>query len=559
MSRYHCEISRRNGGIWVSDLGSINGISVNGERTAEGRISDGDELKVGLVSFRVTTVSKPANEPADPSPPVELSRMLTATLNPWKPSWTSRAPEDRTRAESDLVVLLELCRALQARLPVEEIAQRLLDQLQRALPFGCGAVSLVDVGSSRASEIIKLPANHDVEIDPSVDLGGQPHLGPERIIAPLIVNQTHLGTLLVTSDGRNEFDAEHHQLATAAAAATAAAIDNARREQRLALRLALLEQERSSSAELAGDSPQAQSIRRGIEALGASAAPGLILGPAGIGKDAAARAIHAKSLFSEGPLIFARCLGHPQDQLERLLFGVESDNQSRRGWIDQAAGGTICLERVDGLGPQLQQRVRAVIELGEYSRHGGSAAFPVRCRILASAPEGLEKDVATGAFSGELFNALRGLTVTMPGLRTRPSDLPAIAQIMAAELSERAGRPLDGISNAALVALTLYGWPDNVRELESVIRSAELRRTTNYIELEDLPDEVAETVNPEAAGGYHHEVREARRQIILAAFESARGNHNSAAELLRINRTYLHRLIRNLELKDELNRRFGKS
>ncbi len=282
------------------------------------------------------------------------------------------------------------------------------------------------------------------------------------------------------------------------------------------------------------------------------------MGPPGVGKYPAARAIHAKSGFAEGPLVAGRCLGPPPEELGRLIFGVESPEAFTPGWFDQAEGGTLCLDRIEGLDQQLQQRVLYALEVGEFSREGGSAAVPVRCRVLATAGEELDVAVASGDFSDRLYNRLRGLTLHVPGLRDRPADIAVMALPLAAELAEREGRAFDGISEAALVALTLYEWPDNVRELECAMRSAEFRRLTSRIELEDLPAEVAETVNPAAPGGYHHEVREARREIILKALERVRGSHSAAADLLRVNRTYLHRLIRNLDLRDEMAKRFDR-
>src|SRR5690606_4220378 len=106
-------------------------------------------------------------------------------------------------------------------------------------------------------------------------------------------------------------------------------------------------------------------------------------------------------------------------------------------------------------------------EVGEFLREGGSTAVPMRCRVLATAGESLEIAVASGDFSDRLYTRLRGMTLRIPGLRERPGDIAVMAHTVAAELAEREGNRFEGISEAALVALTLYEWPDNVRELES--------------------------------------------------------------------------------------------
>lgn len=558
VSRYHCEIALRKGDLWVVDLGSSNGISVNDDRAVERRLAHGDELTVGLVRFRVESDDGPPQTKNSGAPPVKLSRMHTVVLNPSNAAWLPQIQQDSGRAERDLRVLLELCRALQSRLPVREIVQRLMDLLERALPFGCGTLILVDPATGRELETTKHPDDHEALFDLSPGLQGRGALSDQTITAPLVVNRTILGAVCVQSNGEAAFDRDHFHLAVAAASAAAAAIENSRRESQLSMRAELLERERSWEADLAGKSPQAELIRRRVEAVAASAAPALITGPSGIGKDGAGAAIHSKSAFAGGPFVLARVLGRSQDTLAKLMFGVASGGEIQQGWFDQAAGGTLFLDRIEGLEAELQQRFYAALETGEYAREGDASVARARCRILCSAGENIESLVASGEFYSELYLRLRGLTIEMPGLRERPSDIREMAHALASAFSKRSGRNFDDIAEEALVALTLYEWPDNVRELESVIRTAELRRTTSRIELEDLPAEVAEVLDPDAPGGYHHEVREARRQIIRTAMEKARGSYSAAADLLRINRTYLHRLIRNLDLRDELAARFDR-
>lgn len=558
VSRYHCEITLRKGDVWVVDLGSSNGISVNDERTIERKLSNGDELTVGLVRFRIEADEAQSHISNSGAPPVKLSRMHTVVLQPGNSAWLPQIRQESGRAERDLRVLLELARALQARLPVQEIVQRLMDLLERALPFECGTLLLLDPLAGRELATTKLPDDHEVEFDFTPGLEGRGMLSGRTITAPLVVNRTILGAVSVRSDGVSEFDSDHLHLVAAAASTAAAAIENSRREQQLAAKADLLDRERSWEADIAGGSAHAELIRRRVEAMAASAAPVLIVGPPGIGKDGVGVAIHTRSAFSEGPYVLGRVLGRDPETLARLMFGVASGSEVQQGWFDQAEGGTLFLDRIEGLDWELQQRFYALLETGEYAREGDASVARARCRILCSAGENIESLVAAGEFYSELYLRLRGLLIEMPGLRERPSDIGEMAHILATSFSKRSGRVFDGISEAAQVALTLYEWPDNVRELESVIRTAELRRTTTKIELEDLPAEVAEALDPDAPGGYHHEVREARRQIIRTAMEKARGSYSAAADLLRINRTYLHRLIRNLDLRDELANRFGR-
>jgi hypothetical protein len=170
----------RDGELWVVDLGSINGIAVNGQRSLEQKVRDGDELTVGLVRFRINTGEDPTGGALKEAPPVKLSRMHTAVLDPTGATWIPRLTLGDSGAEKHLVVLLELCRALQARLPVHEITQRLLDLLERALPFGGGCVVLVDSETGKPMQLTKLPRNQDADLDASAGLQPRFPFWPSR-------------------------------------------------------------------------------------------------------------------------------------------------------------------------------------------------------------------------------------------------------------------------------------------------------------------------------------------------------------------------------------------
>lgn len=557
VSRYHCEIVLRRGALWVADLGSANGILVNDQRVEESEVSDGDEITVGLARFRLSVGDDSTKTDLDWSPEVALSRMHTVVLDPAKAAYLPSAPPGESRAERDLQVLLDLCLALQARLPAGESALRLLESLQKALPYRAGMVVLTEPGTGRVVRRDVLPSDHDGALDVSEALEGRSQIEGGRLTTPLIVNRNCVGAVAVESDGRAELDRQHLNLAAAAAAVTAAAIDNANRQTRLTLRARLLEEERFGGAVLAGDSAAAREVRRRIEDAAASGSPVLIQGPPGIGKEVAARSIHTQSASGEGPFVHVRCLVHTQDELERILFGVESAVSVKPGAFEHAEGGTLLLDRIEGFGPELQTRFLEVLDRGEYFRLGGTERLLVRFRTIVAARLELTDWARTGKFLHELYLRISERRLVMKGLRERPADIPAIATAVAHTLSDRAGRPFMGITNSAMAALTMYDWPDNARELERVLQVAEGRRAGTEIELEDLPEDVAEALNPDLRGGYHEEVREARRQIILNAMERARCSYSEAAEILKINRTYLHRLISNLDLRDEIAERCG--
>jgi Nif-specific regulatory protein len=144
----------------------------------------------------------------------------------------------------------------------------------------------------------------------------------------------------------------------------------------------------------------------------------------------------------------------------------------------------------------------------------------------------------------------------MPPLRDRQEDIPLLAKYFAAKYGEKCNRRVTGISAEAQARLRGYDWPGNVRELENALERAVVLGTTDHILLEDLPESVLESEPPASAPAtrYHEAVAQTKRQIILNAMQQAKGSYTEAAKLLGVHPNYLHRLIRNLNLKEQLKK-----
>jgi Nif-specific regulatory protein len=173
-------------------------------------------------------------------------------------------------------------------------------------------------------------------------------------------------------------------------------------------------------------------------------------------------------------------------------------------------------------------------------------------RVIAATNANLEEKVRNGTFRRDLFYRLNVVTIRMPALRDRRNDIQLLANYFAAKHAGKTKRKIVGVSPAARTLLMQYDWPGNVRELENAIERAVVLGSGDLILPEDLPEALLES--PVASAGpvaeYHAGVRKAKKQIILNAMEKAAGSYTEAAKLLGIQANYLHRLARNLNLKD---------
>jgi DNA-binding NtrC family response regulator len=173
--------------------------------------------------------------------------------------------------------------------------------------------------------------------------------------------------------------------------------------------------------------------------------------------------------------------------------------------------------------------------------------------VLAATDRDLEEEMRVGKFRQELYYRLNVVSVESPALRHRPEDIPDLARYFAARYATRYNSPIRGVSAEAEDCLCRYSWPGNVRELQNAIERAVVLGESDMILPDDLPESIVEVrgLPPNSPMNFHGAVREAKRRLINEALEQAKGNHAEAARLLGINRTYLHRLIRNLQLESE--------
>ncbi|MFH1730799.1 MAG: sigma-54 dependent transcriptional regulator [Planctomycetota bacterium] len=225
----------------------------------------------------------------------------------------------------------------------------------------------------------------------------------------------------------------------------------------------------------------------------------LILGETGVGKERLAMAIHGEGRRSEGPFVAVNCGALPETLLESELFGHEEGaftgaTRARRGMFELAHRGTIFLDEVGEMPLHLQVRLLRVLQEHKIQRLGSERSIEVEVRVIAASNRDVEAEVETRRFRKDLYYRLSVVTLTIPPLRERREDIPALVQNYMEYLRPQVGRDVTRIADEALHALTEYAWPGNVRELINVIERAMLLCDKDTITLNDLPQTISSLV-----------------------------------------------------------------
>jgi transcriptional regulator with GAF, ATPase, and Fis domain len=366
---------------------------------------------------------------------------------------------------------------------------------------------------------------------------------------------------LDTQEPDVHFDKDHLQLVSAIAAITAVAIENARHFEWLESENRRLLADVNIEHSMVGESATMRQVYQVIAKVAPTDSTVLISGESGTGKELVARAIHANSKRAQQPFVAVNCAALAESLLESELFGHEKGSFTgaigmKRGRLEIAEGGTVFLDEIGELAPPMQVKLLRVLQEHEFERVGATRTIKADIRLIAATNRDLEEAIAAGTFRQDLYYRLNVVQLEMPALRERREDIPLLANYFAAKHGERCNRRVLGISPEAQTRLLAYDWPGNVRELENAIERAVVLGSTELLLPEDLPEAVLETQagRTSSTTKYHDALGQTKQQIILQAIQQANGNITEAAKLLGVHANYLHRLIRNLNLKDRLKK-----
>jgi DNA-binding NtrC family response regulator len=216
----------------------------------------------------------------------------------------------------------------------------------------------------------------------------------------------------------------------------------------------------------------------------------------------------------------------------------------------------LFLDEVGELSPAIQVKLLRVLQEREFSRLGSNLLIPVNARILFATHRNLREMTQAGAFRKDLFFRVNVMNIHVPPLRERTEDIPTLARHFLTKYAKEYQKPVDGIVSDAMELLVEYSWPGNVRELENVIQRAVILANGNELTVAELPDVIRQIVEdieaPDSPGTFDDLVRQFKISLAHQTIVECSGNKALAARKLKISRTYLHRLIREIENRDAL-------
>jgi two-component system NtrC family response regulator len=294
-------------------------------------------------------------------------------------------------------------------------------------------------------------------------------------------------------------------------------------------------------ANIVGESPELQAVFDVVKRAAPTRATVLVLGESGTGKELIAQAIHEESPRREKHFVKVNCAALSESLLESELFGHEKGSFTgaigrREGRFELADGGTLFLDEIGDVTPGLQVKLLRVLQQQEFERVGGTQTVKVDVRVVAATNKDLEGEVKAGKFREDLFYRLNVVSVTLPPLRRRKSDIPQLVAFFIEKYSADHGKKISGLAPGTLNALLSHDWPGNVRELGNVVERAVVLARGEQLTADDLPPTMRGP-RPRAKtdglipGATLYEIE---REAILRTLELVDGSTSRAAEILGI-------------------------
>jgi Nif-specific regulatory protein len=585
VSRRHCIIKREDSLFKISDLESLNGTFVNDLPVKDRYLEHGDRLRIGDYTF--SFLLHDGDIPRASSTVLLDESKVTTGAN----TLQLRITDAFHLMARDLSALMKISTTINSVRGLEDLQRQLLELIFEVVPAERGAILLTEDDLNDFSSIFGLDRqegpNREVRVSRTItervlregisflsnDLQQNDALGEsESLIAsriqallcvPLMLFEKAVGVIyLYTSDALTRFDKDQLQLVTAISGIAAVALENARHFEWLVSENQRLQEDIQVEHNMIGESQRMRDVYQFIARVAPTSSTVLILGESGTGKELAARAIHLNSPRKAKAFVAVNCAALTETLLESELFGHEKGAftgavAQKKGKLEVADGGTLFLDEVGEMPALLQAKLLRVLQEREFERVGGTRTLKVDIRLIAATNKDLEEAIRQGTFRQDLYYRLNVVSLSMPPLRERREDIPLLASYFVQKYSDKCNRKVRGISSEARARLTNYDWPGNVRELENAIERGVVLGTTDLILPEDLPEAALETATPVSSSGvtnYHEAVTEAKKQLILKAVEQADGNYTEAAKLLGVHPNYLHRLIRNMNLRPELKK-----
>lgn len=318
------------------------------------------------------------------------------------------------------------------------------------------------------------------------------------------------------------------------------------------------------SKQMIGKSDKMIKISNLIEQVAPSKTSVLILGENGVGKEVIANLIHDFSNRKSNPFIKVHCAALSENLLESELFGHEKGAftgaiKEKKGRFELANKGTIFLDEIGEISPNIQVKLLRVIQEKSFERVGGEKTINVDVRIIAATNRNLKKEVEEGRFREDLYYRLNVVQITVPPLRERKEDILLMMSSFIQNFSEENEKNIKEITKKAKTALYNYNWPGNVRELKNVLEAAVVLSKDGIIDINDLPPYLK---NEDELGNFLKikmpaTMDEIEKEAIISTLALANGNKSKTAEMLNMNRKTLYAKLNELEILTSTNEKIG--
>ncbi|HJN46837.1 MAG: sigma-54-dependent Fis family transcriptional regulator [Acidobacteria bacterium] len=591
VSREHCLIKEDAEDGWtVVDRDSANGTFVNDRHVKEHRLRDGDQIAVGQTTLVIFLHPEPEPKASVTLDDADVLADQTIKLREADALYLKPAKADLPATSGvgrDLSTLLNVSRVISSIRSSTQIQRQLVKLILQAVPAERCTLVRLDHGrldlesavtcdkrppsdepsslSRRTLERVLQDGSGIVCNDVQTgDMKSSATLVRARVSSvlcvPITAAEEKLGIIyLDTRDPAVRFGEHHLQLLVAIGGIAGVSLQNARHVETLEREAERLRADIAIEHNMVGESPPIRKVYEFVAKTAPNDSTVLLEGESGTGKELVARAIHQNGPRASRPFVAINCAVLSDQLMESDLFGHERGAftgaiTQKRGKLELADKGTLFLDEVAELAPLVQGKLLRVLQEGEFERLGGTRSIKVDIRLVAATNKSLSAAVEDGSFRLDLFYRINVVALTLPSLRQRGEDLRLLATYFLQKCGKRCGRRILGISPEAQSLLDGYGWPGNVRELENAIERAVVMGSTEWLLPEDLPEALVEA-SPSVSGQrlkYQDGVREAKKQLVLTAVTDADGNITRAAKSLGLHPNYLHQLIRNLGLKQQL-------
>ncbi len=302
-------------------------------------------------------------------------------------------------------------------------------------------------------------------------------------------------------------------------------------------------------ANVIAKSPRMTAIFDVVHQVAPTKASVLITGESGVGKELIADAIHRLSDRKDKPFVKVHCAALSESLLESELFGHEKGAFTgavgrKRGRFELAHLGTILLDEIGEINPNVQVKILRVLQEKRFERVGGEETLQVDTRIISATNADLRKEIEAGRFREDLFYRLNVVNIEVPPLRERKEDIPLLVSAFIKEFARENNKNVEGIDPKARSVLYNYSWPGNIRELRNCIESATVMCKGNIIHVDDLPPSVVgDSDNDYIKISLGSKLSDAEEEIIRSTLNANKGNKSKTAEILGIGRKTLHRKI----------------